>query len=146
MNMNIENQVKNRTYMHKSNENVQHENSYARNLINMGMENYGDLFDKVAEPLEEIARSNPALIPLLKIVRKGYEDMCQNIISENRVTHDNTHKLKQEVSNLRKDQSLLIKDKENAEREANRNYSLYKKAKEEALELQNCAKELELYK
>lgn len=144
--MNIENQVKNRTYMHKSNENVQHENSYARNLINMGMENYGDLFDKVAEPLEEIARSNPALIPLLKLVRKGYEDMCQNIISENRVTHDNTHKLKQEVSNLRKDQSLLIKDKENAEREANRNYSLYKKAKEEALELQNCAKELELYK
>lgn len=63
--------------------------------------------------------------------------MCQNIISENRFTHDGTHKLKQEVSNLRRDQSLLIKDKENAEREANRNYSLYKKAKEEALELQN---------
>lgn len=95
------------------------------------------MFDKVAEPLEEIARSNPALIPLLKLVRKGYEDMCQNIISENRFTHDGTHKLKQEVSNLRRDQSLLIKDKENAEREANRNYSLYKKAKEEALELQN---------
>lgn len=38
--MNIENQVKNRAYLHKSNENVQHDNSYARNLIKMGMENY----------------------------------------------------------------------------------------------------------
>jgi hypothetical protein len=60
MNMNIENQVKN--------------NSYARNLVNIGNENYGDYFDKVATPLEEIARSNPSLIPLLKLVRKGYED------------------------------------------------------------------------
>jgi hypothetical protein len=47
---------------------------------------------------------------------------------------------------MRKDQSLLVKDKENAEREANRNYSLYKKAKDEALELQNIAKEAEMYK
>jgi hypothetical protein len=74
MNMNIENQVKNRAYLHKSSEHVHHENSYARNLVNIGNENYGDYFDKVATPLEEIARSNPSLIPLLKLVRKGYED------------------------------------------------------------------------
>ena len=42
---------------------------YSKNQVE-----YTNYFDKVAAPLEEIARNNPSLIPLLKLVRRGYED------------------------------------------------------------------------
>jgi hypothetical protein len=36
---------------------------------------YTKYFEQAGAPLEGIARSNPSLVPLLKLIRKGYEDV-----------------------------------------------------------------------
>lgn len=112
-------------------------------------------FDKVAMPLEEIARSNPSLIPLLKLVRRGYEDACQKILYEERIrtgeqdnrflkentaklidAQDNAQKFKQDLTVAKTENKKILKEKETLEREAARNYNLYKKSKEENEKLQ----------
>ena len=140
-NMKFENQMSSKmNYLHKSNENmhfdlnkasIPNEDGYSkRPQIN---ENYGVYFDKAAAPLEEIARVNPSLIPLLKLVRKGYEDACQKIIIDFKSktgSCQNDQKVKEQLSNLKHENSLLRKDKDNLARANTLNDNLYKKNSE----------------
>lgn len=149
-NMKFENQMKGRaTYLHKSNDNMHFDMNKAlptdKEVDSQGLrENFGVYFDKAAGPLEEIARANPSLIPLLKLVRKGYEDVCQQIIIEDRkrlFQGSNPHKLRQELAILQRENSNLRQEKENLERANSCNYNLYKKTREENSELQKAYEE-----
>lgn len=110
-------------------------------------DNLSGYFEQVSAPLEEIARNNPNLIPLLKLVRKGYEDVCHKVISEEKYkvaeASETIKKMKQEISLLKREQKLVQKEKENIEHEANRNYTLYKKTKEDNQDLQKLVKDYE---
>lgn len=101
-------------FLHNSNENVLHPKHIGSLEINH--------FDKVAEPLEEIARVNPSLMPLLKLVRKGYEEACHKMIAEERHSYvnDTVYKLKQEITMLKRDRNQLIKQQEAMEHDIDR--------------------------
>lgn len=140
--------------MHNSKETI-----YGKNLIGSheiteshwkqyaDIENYSAYFNQASAPLEEIARANPNTIPLLKLARKGFEDMCHKILGEDRLKYteatETIKKLKQEVQLLKRENDVIKKEKENFEREAARNYSMYKKMKEDNKELQKVAKNYE---
>jgi len=134
-------------YLHSSSENVNFtgetngslETKKDNYLIPSAIDSFENHFERAAEPLEEIGRLNPTLIPLLKLVRKGYEEACHKIIAEEKraLVNETIHKLKQELSLARREANLLQKEKENIERESS------KHMKENA-ELQGKIKQMNL--
>ena len=107
-------------------------------LIPSAIDSFENNFERVAEPLEEIARINPNMIPLLKIARKGFEEACHRIITEEHTcANENMHKLKQELSLAKRERNLIQKEKETAERDADR-------YKNDIRDLQNVIKKLKL--
>jgi hypothetical protein len=123
----MDSQLKKRVnYLHTSNENVLHnkqvdsleakKNNY---LIPSAIDSFENHFERCAEPLEEIARVNPNLIPLLKLVRKGYEEACHKVVVEEKhnLKNESINKLKQEVSLLKRERNLTQKEKDTVERD-----------------------------
>ncbi|CAI2385837.1 unnamed protein product [Moneuplotes crassus] len=132
---------------------------YSKNIA--ASELYAPYFDKVAAPLEDIARANPSFVPILNLVRREYEEVCCKIIQEDRLRNggqdsiilkENNQKLinaQEKIQKLQSEKSTLISDhkklksqKETAEREAARNYNLFKKAKESKDALQDTIDKL----
>ena len=115
LNKNVEGQLKKRiNYLQSSNENV-FQNDLNESLdgknskqINASVVDcYDQYFEQAAAPLEELARNNPSIAPLLKLVRKGYEDICHKIINEDRLklsmAQESNNKYKREVSRLKQE-------------------------------------------
>lgn len=88
-------------------------------MIPSAIDSFENHFERCSEPLEEIARINPNLIPLLKLVRKGYEEACHKVVVEEKQNwkNENGNKLKQEISFLKRELNLVQKEYETAERD-----------------------------
>ena len=129
-------------YLNSSNENaIIDEMSLERHTPN-----YERYFKDASAPLEELARNNPSINPLIAIIRKGYEEAWQQIIIEEKMrsslTNNNTFKFKEEVTLMRREKDLIQKEKDSLEKDVARNYSMFKKAKDEITELKESIKEL----
>lgn len=137
----ISSQVKKRiNHLYSSNDNVFQNDqigsldgkmtSYANSTV---PDEYDHYFDQASGSLDDIVRHNPSLGPLLKLVRKSYEEVCHRIITDERkkqsMANDSIKKYKQEIEYLKRERNLLQKEKKNAEKEAARNYKLFKKVK-----------------
>lgn len=142
---NIENRLKKKAnYLNSSNENgICDENTLP---LERQISNYDRYFKEAAAPLEEFARNNPTISSLISVIRKGYEEACQQIINEERfkssISNNNTYKFKEEATIMRREKDLIQKEKENLEKEVVRNYNLFKKAKDEITELKQTIKEI----